>query len=196
MAALGDGDLAAAQAAQRTAEAELAGTTEDDAAELQSLLTAVRDRIGQRAAFGGNGGANQGSGESGGSGSSGSSGSRSGTSAGRRSGGGVSGGGEDEKERAARAARAAAAERAGDGLVFQATARFDEKNYTGALGLINEARDAFQGAGDGGALARAREVGVLGNLYALVLTEAERQQRMQQLLALKRLGDVSESVRQ
>ena len=42
MAALGDGDLAAAQAAQRTAEAELAGaeaeagTTEDDAAELQS----------------------------------------------------------------------------------------------------------------------------------------------------------------
>ena len=82
------------------------------------------------------------------------------------------------------------AERDGDKLVYTATRRFDEKNYTAAVALINEARDCYQSAGDGGELAREREKGVVGNLYAVVLVEIEREQRMKKLIALKRLGDM------
>ena len=160
LTALSDGDVPAAQAAQRSAEAELAageGCSEEEADELRQLLAAVSERIGQRAAFGDRSEAGSGEEEAG------------------------------QRRRRAAEARRAAAERSGDGLVFSATKRFDEKNFTGAVALINEARAAFQGADDGGKLAHDREVGVVGNLYAIVLAEVERQQRMEKVRAYVRM---------
>ena len=85
--------------------------------------------------------------------------------------------------------RAAKAKEEGEKFLLKATEAYNKKEFMAALEYVNSSREAFSSAGDGGKLAREREI-VLGNLYSVVIAEYERQQKIEKLLRLKKIKDL------
>jgi hypothetical protein len=80
----------------------------------------------------------------------------------------------------------------GDATLMKAVSVFGDKSdaerFGKALDLLEESRAAFRIAGSD--VERERE-GVMGNLYAVIRAEAERTQRVDQLVRMKKIAELS-----